>query len=104
MDSLLPPALSEEEEAGPGCMLPMSNAEISIEWPGICLWARSSSKRLFIRWCTCSRFTSLSYKRRREGGWSGGGSTERERERRMAERERGIAGGGVKGEKEGHRG
>lgn len=70
-------------EAWLGCMLPMSSAEISIEGPGICLWAKSSSKRLFIRRCTCSRFTSLSYK----GGVG-------------VEEERGETGGG----EEGHRG
>lgn len=48
--------------AWPGCMPPMSRAEISIDGPGICLCTMSSSMRLFMRRCTCSRFTSLSWR------------------------------------------
>lgn len=43
-----------------GCMPPISKAEISMDAGEICLWAMSSSIKLFMRLWTCSRFTSLS--------------------------------------------
>lgn len=46
-----------------GCMPPISKAEISMDAGESCLWAKSSSIKLFIRRWTCSRFTSLSCER-----------------------------------------
>lgn len=45
-----------------GARPPISRAESSMDAGEICLWAMSSSIRLFMRRWTCSKFTSLSWR------------------------------------------